>query len=548
MGKAPVADHLIELLTRYGVTTAFGIISIHNIPLLDAMGRSNAIRFISGRGEAGCGHMADGYARISDGLGVLITSTGPGAANAVGALVEARFAGTPLLHITSQTATSDIESDRGTVHEVPDQLAMLRSVSKAAYRVRSADGAIGVLARAAAEALTPPRGPVSVEIPIDLQRALIERPAALDHMGPIHPAPAVPDPAQLDRAVDMLAGSRRPVLWLGNGAKHAGPEALRLLELGVGLVTSWAGRGVVSEDHPMSLGALNGSGTPDVETFYDTVDTMVVVGSRLRGHETRDGALRLPSRRIHVDINPMACGRSYTSDLFVVGDSALALAGLADRLSGRLKVDPKFRADIDEVRRKAKDRFRGSLGAYSTFPDQLREAMPRDAIFVRDITISHTTWSHRMYPVFGPDQSVYPVGAAIGAGLPLAIGSALAAGGRRVLAMCGDGGFALNLGEVWTAVQEKADLTIVIMNDGGYGVIKQIQETHYGGRKFYGDVAGPNFKDLAKLAQIPFWRVDRADQFGKAVSEALAAQGPNMIEVDMVSIGPAPTASATVVR
>ncbi len=149
-----VGDLVAEFLTQCGVTTAFGIASVHNIPMLDAIGRRNAIRFVMARGELGGAHMADGYARVSGGLGVIFSSTGPGAANAIGGLIEARFSGTPVLHITGQTATKFVDRELGTVHDAPDQLGMLRSVSKSAYRVRSAQQAIGVLTRAAVDALT----------------------------------------------------------------------------------------------------------------------------------------------------------------------------------------------------------------------------------------------------------------------------------------------------------------------------------------------------------------------------------------------------------
>src|ERR671933_469671 len=176
-----VGDLVAEFLAACGVTTAFGIASVHNIPMLDAIGRRNTIRFMMARGELGGAHMADGYARVNGGLGVLFSSTGPGAANAVGGLIEARFAGSPVLHITGHTATKFADRELGTVHDPADQLGMMRSVSKSAYRIRSAPQALGVLTRAAVEALSAPRGPVSVEVPIDIQREKIERPAMLDN-------------------------------------------------------------------------------------------------------------------------------------------------------------------------------------------------------------------------------------------------------------------------------------------------------------------------------------------------------------------------------
>ena len=177
-----VGDLVAEFLQQIGVTTTFGVISIHNIPMLDAIGRRNAIRFVMARGEAGGGHMADAYARVSGELGVLFTSTGPGAANAAGALVEARFAGSPMLHLTGQTATPNMDMAQGAVHDVPDQIGMLKSVSKTAYRVRSAATALGTLVQAATDAMTPPMGPVSVEIPIDIQRTTIQRPQELANL------------------------------------------------------------------------------------------------------------------------------------------------------------------------------------------------------------------------------------------------------------------------------------------------------------------------------------------------------------------------------
>lgn len=176
-----VGDLVAEFLSACGVTTVFGIASVHNIPMLDAIGRRNTIRFMMARGELGGAHMADGYARVNQGLGVIFSSTGPGAANTIGGLIEARFAGSPVLHITGQTATKYVDRGQGTVHDPNDQLGMLASVCKGAYRIRSAQNALGVLTQAATEALTAPMGPVSVEVPIDLQRAKLERPAMLDN-------------------------------------------------------------------------------------------------------------------------------------------------------------------------------------------------------------------------------------------------------------------------------------------------------------------------------------------------------------------------------
>jgi len=539
-----VGDLVAEFLARIGVTTCFGIVSVHNIPMLDGIGRRNAIRYVMCRNEMGGTHMADAYARVSGHLGVMFSSTGPGAANAVPGLVEAGFAGSPVLHITGQTPTRFLDRDMGSVHDLPGQTAMLGAVCKAAIRVRGAEEALGQLTRAAALALTPPMGPVSIEIPIDIQRTAIGRPPQLDQLVlPIPPA-LPPDAAALEEAVAILARAKRPMLWLGNGAKAAGAEAMRLMALGFGAVSSWNGRGIVPEDHPMTLAGLHGNNAPLVQEFYQGVDAMLVVGSRLRGHETMDFSLKLPKTLIQVDVNPAANGRTYPSEVFVCGDAALTMAALADRLAGRMQVEPGFAAAFQDMKRRAVAAFREGLGPYADFPRILREALPRDALWVRDITISNSAWGNRIFPVYGPRDAVHPVSAAIGPGLPLGIGAALAAvqrpGRPKTIAMVGDGGFALNQTELWTAVQERAELIVMVMNDRGYGVIKHIQGALQDGRFFYGDLQGPDLQKLSAVAGLPAFRVGAPAELGPVIDQAVATPGPSLVEVDMTAIGAFP--------
>ena len=167
----------------------------------------------------------------------------------------------------------------GPVHDVPDQLGMLRSVCKSAYRVHSADSALGLLMHAAAEALTPPMGPVSVEIPIDIQSMTIERPALLDQFALPLPAALSPTPAAMDTLAKRVLESKRPLLWTGGGARHAGDAVARLARMGIPVATSWNGRGVLPEDHPLVIGPL--ATLPEFERLYESVDLMLVAGCRL---------------------------------------------------------------------------------------------------------------------------------------------------------------------------------------------------------------------------------------------------------------------------
>lgn len=534
--KITVGALVAEFLERCGVDTAFGIISVHNVPLLDALHRRGKARFVMCRGEMGGTHMADGYARVSGKLGVVFTSTGPGAASAASGLVEARFAGSPVLHLTGQSATPLAHRDFASVHDVPDQLGMLKAVSKSAYTIRTPGAALGILMHAAAEALTPPLGPVSVEIPIDVQLAEIDRPAALDALTLPIPPTTPPSSQALDALVDAVMKSRRPVLWTGGGARDAGPAVARLVALGVPLVTSWNGRGVVAEDHPLNLGPL--ATTPEVERFYESVDLMLVAGSRLRGHELRDGNLRLPPHRIQIDADPRANGRTYACERFIHADAHATLAALADRLEGRWHTDSAYTSEVTRLKHAAIDAYRETLGLYAPLPQIVRDAMPRDALWVRDISFHQTTWANRIFPVFGPRDSVYSVGAAIGTGMPLAIGAAIAAPGRKTVAMCGDGGFVLNLGEIMTAAQERPDLCLLVMNDGGYGVIRHIQNSTGSGPNYYDALLAPDFERLAQSAHMPYWRATSLDEVGRHLAAALERDGPTLVEVDMKSIGP----------
>ena len=533
-----VGDIVAEFLQAIDVTAAFGVVSIHNTPMLDAIGRRNTIRFIRARGEAGAGSMADAYARVTNSLGVLFTSTGPGAANACGALVEARFSGSSLLHITGQTSRTNVDRGRGTVHDVPDQLGMLKSVSKAAYRVRSPENIIGILAQAAVEALTAPTGPVSVEIPIDVQRSRMTRPSGLADFKLPLPAPQQPDTAGLNELAEIAATAQRPMIWLGNGARHAGEEVQRFVDMGFGVLTSLAGRGVIPEDHPLVLGCLKD--TQKVEEFYETVDLLVIAGSRVRGHETREFDLRLPSRRIQIDVDPSANGRTYSTDLFLCADAKLGLAGLADRLEGTIAVENGFTGEVEALKREVIEEYKSYLGPYGSFAERLRAAAPRNALWVRDITLNNSTWGNRIFPLYGPNDSVFALGAGIGIGLAHGIGAAVGAPGRKVLCMCGDGGFFMGFAEFWTAAQEGADVVFLIMNDGGYGVIKHIQDIFHEGRHYFADFGNPNLEGCAKLANMPYWRVSSPDELDPAVTSALEVNGPTLVEVDMSKVGEFP--------
>jgi len=524
-------------LEQCGVKAAFGVISIHNMPILDAFAQRGTVRFISARGEAGAGNMADAYARSTASLGVCITSTGPAAGNIAGSMVEALTAGAPVLHITGQIETPYLDKGMSYIHEAPDQLTMLKAVSKAALRVRSVETVLGTLKRAVQLALTAPTGPVSVEIPIDIQSALTTMPADLS---PLPIERSVPSAAALDALAARLAVARRPMLWVGGGARHARAAIQRLQKLGFGVVTTTQGRGTVPEDDAGSLGAYNIQ--KPVEALYQTCDAMLVVGSRLRGNETLKYELKLPRPLYRIDVDAAAQGRCYASEAFVCGDSALALEGLADRLeAARYKADPQLLVDLRAAHDQAVAGLRDGLGPYAELVRQLQSAAGRNFNWVRDVTVSNSTWGNRELRVFEPSAGVHATGGGIGQGMPMAIGAAIGAAvtgsGRKTFCLAGDGGFILNLGELACMVQEKAPMVIVLMNDKSYGVIKNIQDAQYGGRQCYAELHTPDYDLLCKSIALPHARVQDLAELPARIGEALAAEGPFLLEIDMLSIG-----------
>ena len=533
-GEITVGGLIARLLEHWGVRHAFGVISIHNMPILDPLGVSGKIRFITARGEAGAVNMADGYARAAGELGIAITSTGTAAGNAAGAMVEALAAGSPVLHITGQVELEHLDRNRAYIHEAPAQFEMLQAISKAAFRVLSPADVVPVFLRAALTALAAPPGPVSIEIPIDVQWARTLLPDTL----PVLTRESVTTaPNLIEQLATLLNASRRPMVLLGGGARGAESEAARLADLGIAVVTSTNGRGVVREDHPMSLGAFNC--TPEIQALYDECDLLIVAGSRLRGNETWTYKLRLPANLAVIDSDPEADDRMYTNRLFLHGDVRETFAGLLSRVHPEWRPDPKFIGDIASARAKMIEGLRAQLGPYEVIVDAIQARLRGDATWVRDVTVSNSTWGNRYLRIGHPRAGVHAVGGGIGQGLPMAIGAALASPGGAI-ALSGDGGLTLCLGELATLADEAPNVTLILMNDGGYGVIRNIQDADYGGRRYFADILVPDFGKVAESLGLHHERITVAAAFDAALQRALAHAGPAIVEVDMRAIGPYP--------
>ncbi|MEQ9811750.1 MAG: thiamine pyrophosphate-binding protein, partial [Azospirillaceae bacterium] len=462
---------------------------------------------------------------------VAVTSTGTGAGNGAGALVEAMTAGTPLIHLTGQIDSPYLDRGWGFIHEAPDQPGLLKGCSKAFFRIARPEEAVPVLRRAIATALAAPTGPVSVEIPIDVQKAVTGEASGGDPLA----GPSEDDRPDIAPLVAALRSARRPVLWLGGGARGAARAATALADRGVAIVTSVQGRGTVDERHAMTLGSF--AATPASEALYRESDLMIVAGSHLRSNETRTYAVALPERRLRIDIDPAAAERGYPSEALILGDCADVLARLADALPADWRPDAGWADKVAAARAANLNRLKAEAGPYAALAEAVTAAMPTDGIWVRDITLSNSIWGNRLPPVDRPGRTVHAVGGGIGQGLQHAIGAGQATG-RPVIALIGDGGFMLNPGELATAIESGITLVILLMNDRGYGVIRNIQDAAYGGRRGYTDLLSPDFAVLARAFGCAYQVVTALDGVDGLIGAALAKGGTTVLEIDMTAIGP----------
>jgi acetolactate synthase-1/2/3 large subunit len=524
-------DLLVRIMRDNGVDTAFGIVSVHNLPLVEAVAAQ--LRFVPVRHEAAAVNAADGYARACGGLGVAITSTGTGAGNAAGSLVEALAAGSRVLHVTGQIDSPYLGQGRGVIHETRDQLGMLTAVSKHAATVTSAADAESVIRQAVRQAKSVPCGPSSVEWPIDLQYARHE----ITARGPetADPLPA-PEEAALTRAAALIAVAERPVIWAGGGATGARDQVRELAEcLGAPVFTSNSGRGAIPEDHELVVG--NFATNPAAANLLDEADLLLSIGTHFRSNETRHYHLELPGTHIQIDADPAALGRVYPATVGIAGDAATVLGRLLSTMDVK---NPASRERAVATRHAVRGNLGTAIGPYREICAALRDGLPRESVIARDVTIPSSQWGNRLLEIYHPRTNLFPAGGGIGQGLAMGIGAAIANPKAPTVVMAGDGGLAVHLGELGTLAQEKPWLVLVVFNDGGYGVLRNMQDHHSGGRRAGVDLYTPDFSRLAGSLDLPYLLVNRPGAFAEALAKAVAQHGPFVLEVDVTALEPAP--------
>ena len=534
--KITVADALLEELERIGVDTVFGIISIHNIPFYDALERHGGFRVVAGRHEGAVVNMADAYSRISGKLGVALTSTGTGAGNAAGAIIESWNGGAPLLHVTGQVASAYVATGRGYIHDCKDQFGMLKSISKEAHRVRRAEQAPAIFRLAVTQALTAPAGPVSVEIPIDFQASLIRVPSIVTTAT----GPGVTSDADLVPAVERMLQAQRPVIWAGSGAmfSDSAPEVTQLMQiLDAAVITTQSARGIVPENDSRCIGHFATFST--LKDFVAKADLLISIGVRFRGNETSNWSLSPPAEHIGIDADGRAINRNFAHSVGIIGDAKTILSSLLRLLQAR---QPKPKLDYHEevaaVHRALRKEVRDTMGPWEDILDAIQEHLPDDAILVRDVTVPATTWGSRLIVRRYPRTTLHASAGGIGQGLPMAIGAQIAAPSKTVVALCGDGGLLVNIGELAVARQENAPVVLILFDDSAYGVLRNIQNAHFERRTIGVELQSPDFVAVARAFGLESERVRSAEQFRRAFATAIQARHPWMIVVDSNSIGP----------
>lgn len=528
-------DVLVRVMKRHGIDTAFGVISVHNLPLVEAVSRD--LRFVEMRHEAAVVNAADGYARATGGIGVAITSTGTGAGNGAGSMIEALTAGSRILHVTGQIDSEYLAAPRGVIHEFPGQRKMLEAVSTFAATVTEADRAEAVLEDALAAVTATPGGPASVEWPSDLQylaQPESQQPAAVVSAVPPHPAAA-----DLAAAVALLMAAQRPVFWVGGGAAGA-PEELAALAhlLGAAVLTSNSGRAVLPEDDDLVIG--NFASSPGVAPLLAEADLMLSIGTHFRSNETRSYSLELPKRHIQIDVDRAAVGRVYPAEVGLVGDAVAVLSALLESLPDSAP-DRAWPRRVRAVRRQVRADLFDYIGGYAEICRGLRNVLPREAVVARDVTIPSSQWGNRLLEFYARSSNIFPLGGGIGQGLAMGIGAAAGRPEVPTVVMAGDGGLAVHLGELASLRGAGGWCVILVFNDGGYGVLRNMQ-------RFNGfdvtavDLFTPDFSALARSMDMPYWLVRGPGTFEAVLGEAVAAHRPVLIEVDVSALDPQPGA------
>jgi acetolactate synthase I/II/III large subunit len=517
-------EAIVNGLVAHGVDTVFGLPGAQVYGLFDAFHQAQ-LKVIGARHEQACGYMAFGYARSSGRPGVFSVVPGPGVLNAGAAMLTAYGCNEPVLCLTGQVPTAYLGKGRGHLHEMPDQLATLRTFVKWADRIEYPDAAPSLVSRAFQEMLSGRRGPVALEMPWDVftQRA---------DVGPSKPferlPPPQPDSARIEAAAALISASKTPMIFVGSGAIDARDDILELAELiDAPVVAFRSGRGIVSNAHELGLTMAS------AYKLWPRTDLMIGIGTRMELPTTfrwpfRPEGLKSvrididPSemRRLAVDVSVVADAQAGTSDLL----AAVRKRGYSKTSGRRTVIRDASAATLEEIQ---------SVQPQMAYLNILREVLPPNAIVTDELSqVGFASWYG--FPVYQTRTFITSgYQGTLGSGFPTALGAKVANPDRPVVAITGDGGFMFGVQELATAVQFGIGVVTLVFNNNAYGNVRRDQRQHFDGRVVAADLVNPDFVKLAESFGVKAARVTSPNHFRPALEKALADGGPYLIDIEV---------------
>lgn len=519
MARHTTGEIIAQMLVQQGVDTVFGIPGAHMYDLNDAMARQDGLRFIHTRHEQGAGYMAFGYARATGRPGVFTVVPGPGLLNAGAALCTAYGANAPVMCLTGNIMSHMIGKGRGQLHELPDQLALMRGLTKWAERIDHPTQAKQILVDGFRHLLSGRPRPVGIETPWDVlgQSAEVDLQAA-----PFAPAATAPDASGIEAAAAAIAQSKNPLIMVGGGGLEAAAEVMELARRLQAPVTAHrSGKGIIPEDHPLSLLP------PAAWQYWKECDLLIGIGSRLELQYMRWKWMPPGLKSVRIDIDPTEFVRLPTEHA-ILADAASGVRALLDALPAAPRPD---RGAMFETIRQAVMPSVAAIQPQVDYLNVIRKVLPRDGFFVEEI--SQVGFTARMaFPVYAPRQYVgcgYQDN--LGFGFNTALGVKVAHPDRAVVSVSGDGGFMFGVQELATAVQHRIGAVAIVFNNGSYGNVRRDQQMRYGNRLIGSDLENPDFVDLARSFGAWAERVSDPAELRTVLSKAIDLDTPAVIEV-----------------
>jgi len=522
MALRSTGQAITDSLLAHGVDTLFGIPGAHMYDFNDALAERQAqLRFITTRHEQGAGYMAFGYAKSTGRVGVYTVVPGPGVLNSGAALCTAYGATTPVLCITGNIMARLIGQGRGQLHELPDQLALLRGLTKWSERINHPTEAPQVMAEAFRQLTSGRIRPVAVEAPWDV----FGMKAEVQAVGPL-PAvqPPEPDPTAIKAAAKLIAQAKRPLISVGAGALAAGESVLELARMLQAPVTAHrSGKGIVSAEEPYGMSMVAAF------EYWKTADLLIGIGSRLELQYLRWRWQPSDLKVVRIDIDPTEFVR-LKPDIGIVTDAELGTRALINALARTLPKPESRAAQFREIKASAEQAIR-TVQPQMAYIDVIREVLPRDGFYVEEI--SQVGFTSRFgFPAYRPREYVtcgYQDN--LGFGFNTALGVKVANPDKAVVAISGDGGLLYGIQELATAVKYRINVVTVLFNNNSYGNVRRDQIERYGGRLLGVDLHNPDFMKLTESFGALGLRASTPAELKVALERALAADLPVVIEV-----------------